>query len=77
MRGGPEFKEVTYGGSPIPVELLDRAVWRFLKGKCHLTASASLYTNWRTAIVLSAYSTVTLFARLRGWSTSQPRRTAM
>jgi hypothetical protein len=23
------------------------------------------------------YSTVTLFARLRGWSTSQPRRTAM
>ena len=26
---------------------------------------------------LSAYSTVTLFARLRGWSTSQPRRTAM
>ena len=24
-----------------------------------------------------AYSTVTLFARFRGWSTSQPRRTAM
>ena len=23
------------------------------------------------------YSTVTLFAKLRGWSTSQPRRTAM
>ena len=23
------------------------------------------------------YSTVTLLARLRGWSTSQPRRTAM
>ena len=39
-----------YGGSPIPAELLDRAVWRFLKGKRHLTASASLYTNRRTAI---------------------------
>ena len=39
-----------YGGSPIPVELLDRAVWRFLKGKRHLTASASLNTNWRTSI---------------------------
>ncbi len=25
-------------------------MWRFLKGKRHLTASASLYTNWRTAI---------------------------
>jgi hypothetical protein len=32
------------------VELLDRAVWRFLKEKRHLTASASLNTNWRTAI---------------------------
>lgn len=25
----------------------------------------------------AAYSTVTLFAKLRGWSTSHPRRTAM
>ena len=39
-----------YGGSPIPVESLDRAMWRFLKGKRHLTASVLLYTNWRTAI---------------------------
>lgn len=26
---------------------------------------------------IARYSTVTLFARFRGWSTSQPRRTAM
>ncbi len=38
------------GSSPIPVEFLDRAMWRFLKGKRHLTASVPLYTNWRTAI---------------------------
>ncbi len=25
-------------------------MWRFLKGKRHLRASAPLYTNWRTAI---------------------------
>lgn len=31
-----------------------------------------------TAVLLATiYSTVTLFARLRGWSTSQPRRTAV
>jgi hypothetical protein len=34
-----------YGGSPIPVESLDRAMWRFLKGKRYLTASVPLYTN--------------------------------
>ena len=39
-----------YGGSPIPVEFLDRAMWRFLKGKRHLTASVPLYTNCRTAM---------------------------
>ena len=27
--------------------------------------------------IQAVYSTVTDFARLRGWSTSQPRRTAM
>ena len=31
----------------------------------------------RSPACVSCYSTVTLFARLRGWSTSQPRRTAM
>ncbi len=27
-------------------------MWRFLKGKRHLAASASLYTNWRTAVAM-------------------------
>ena len=26
-------------------------MWSFLKGKCHLTASVPLYTNWRTAVI--------------------------
>jgi hypothetical protein len=35
-------------------------------------------TRERKAFVAGqTYSTVTDFARLRGWSTSQPRRTAM
>ncbi len=38
------------GGSSIPVESLDRAMWRLLKAKRHLTASVPLHTNWRTAI---------------------------
>ena len=39
------------------------------------------YSERRTADAarcrVDSYSTVTLLARLRGWSTSQPRRTAM
>lgn len=31
----------------------------------------------QTALVSRLYSTVTLFARLRGWSTSAPRQTAI
>jgi hypothetical protein len=50
LRPFSQAAPLNYGGSPIPVELLDRAVWRFLKGKRHLTASASFYTNWRTAL---------------------------
>jgi hypothetical protein len=33
-------------------------------------------SSWGAAL-LRPYSTVTDFARFRGWSTSQPRRTAM
>src|SRR5271157_5301168 len=35
------------------------------------------HTNLRSDGSFPTYSTVTDFARLRGWSTSQPRRTAM
>jgi hypothetical protein len=31
----------------------------------------------RASLAVMTYSTVTLLARLRGWSTSHPRRTAM
>jgi len=40
-----------------------------------LRGLAGLY-GLRTAIVAGTYSTVTLLARLRGWSTSVPRSTA-
>jgi len=38
------------GGAPISVEFLDRAMWRFLKGKRRLSVSASIDTNWKTGI---------------------------
>ena len=38
---------------------------------------AELFLNIQRCASNFGYSTVTDFARLRGWSTSQPRRTAM
>ncbi len=38
---------------------------------------AELFLNIQRRVSIFGYSTVTDFARLRGWSTSQPRRTAM
>ena len=40
--------------------------WRVSRFRCQ-----------RMSVEAAGYSTVTDFARLRGWSTSQPRRTAM
>jgi hypothetical protein len=38
---------------------------------------AELFLDGQRSVSTFGYSTVTDFARLRGWSTSQPRRTAM
>ena len=40
-------------------------------------SKAALDSHCVGALQTTGYSTVTDFARLRGWSTSQPRRTAM
>ncbi len=38
---------------------------------------SELFLNIQRGVSTFGYSTVTDFARLRGWSTSHPRRTAM
>ena len=49
------------------------ALRQVAKGKARRASTPGLSSFWSAA----AYSTVTDLARLRGWSTSQPRRTAM
>ena len=50
---------------------------RMLKAARELQTVARVVVPTHQQVCVSApYSTVTLLARLRGWSTSQPRRTA-
>jgi transcriptional regulator of arginine metabolism len=39
-------------------------MWRFLKGKRHLTASVPLYTNWRTAIDIGRFILLHTYAEI-------------
>jgi glycosyltransferase involved in cell wall biosynthesis len=56
----------------IPVPYRKREGVSKISGTMLGTIRASASILW----AIAAYSTVTLFARLRGWSTSQPRKTA-
>lgn len=58
--------------SEIPVPYRKREGTSKISGTVLGTLRASASILW----AIAAYSTVTLFARLRGWSTSQPRKTA-
>ena len=46
-------------------------------GVRQLVADTKCFLGRARRLGANGYSTVTDFARLRGWSTSQPRRTAM
>ena len=56
-----------------------RRCWHWRSGRRCTTASSSATTRAETTtrLPLSRYSTVTVFARLRGWSTLRPRRRAI
>jgi hypothetical protein len=53
------------------------AVTREIAAPLTVNEASERVQNLLAAWLESAYSTVTDLARLRGWSTSQPRRTAM
>jgi lipopolysaccharide transport system ATP-binding protein len=61
--------------SPPQVEAIATRAVRFEVADSGAMREAEITPEWRGAVRPRLHSTVTLFARLRGWSTSQPRRT--